>query len=115
MKKIFTLIKGLFTKGVALLLLSVLTIFTLIFNVFLLIYRLLSAFFAVAGTILIGAEYITTGFTSDMGYAIVFIICIVVLYFTLPLLAPVLKKWNKKLKNHIYAPLFKAPPVRYTI
>lgn len=115
MKKLFILFKGLFTKGIALLLLSVLTIFTLVFNVLFLIYRLLADIFAVIGTVLIGAECFTTGFTSDIGRAIVSLICIVVLRFTLPLLTPILKKWNRDLKDYLHAPLFKAPPVRYTI
>lgn len=115
MKKLFTLFKGLIGKGLALILLAALTVFSIVFNVTYLIYRLLADVIAIIGTVLIGAECFTTGFTVEIGYAIASVVAIMALRFTLPLLVPIMKQWSKDLKNYIHAPIFKAPPVRYTI
>lgn len=115
MMKLFIILTSLLKKGVALMLLSALTIFSRAFNVIYFVYRMIADVFALIGTFLIAADWISSGFTAEIGYSILSLVCIVALRFLLPLLVPVMQRWEENLSDYIHEPMHYASPVRYTI
>ena len=117
MKLIPCIIAKLVFKGVALILLSVLTIFNCIFKIVIVVFNIASIPLAVIGTIMFAFDCFTGSFTMDTVYIALVSIVLVALRYLLPLLMPVLDKSAFSLKNYVSAPLRMKvkSPVRYTM
>lgn len=115
MKNPFIILYKLLKKGVALILLSVLTVFFYAYSVMCFFYRLIAMVFAVIGTALTAVDCYMYGFTAERLLVFVTLMVAVALRYLLPLLVPVMQRWNEDLQEYIYAPLIVRSPVRYTI
>ena len=115
MRKLFAIFYKLLKKGIALILLTALTMFSYAFNILFCCYRLLAVTFAVIGTALTAVDCYKYGFTAERFLVFVTLMLAVALRYLLPLLIPVMQRWHEDLKDYIYAPLTVRPPVRYTI
>ena len=117
MKTIPVIFSKLLAKAAALLILSVLTIFTGIFKAALFLYCIIAIPFAMIGTLLTAYDWISGSFTYGGLFPIVFCISLVVLRYALPLLVPVLNNTIEKLQDFVRAPLSirVKSPVRYTL
>lgn len=115
MRHPFIIIEKLIKKGIALVLLSALTVFYYMFTIALFCYRLLAVTFAAIGTVMTVVDCYKYGFTAERGLVLLFLLVAVALRYTLPLLVPIMQSWLEDLKDYVEAPLTVRSPVRYTI
>lgn len=115
MRHLFAVINKLFKKGIALILLSALTIFSFAFNFAFFFYRLVAVAFAAVGTAITAVDCYKYGFTADRGVSFLILLTMVALRYMLPLLGRAMQQWNDGLKDYVFTPLSIRPPVRYTI
>ena len=115
MKTTVYIFKKLFLKVVALIVLSLLTVFNFAFNIFMVFYRLLAV--PVAAFILLAmlVNYIDVGFNPAQFFFVVIGIALVGLKYILPTLFPVLNHWTALLKMHLCAPVIVKSPVKFTM
>ena len=115
MRNLFVIFNKLLKKGIAVILLTGLSIFFYAFHILFFVFRLLAVPFAVIGTVMTFVDGYLDGFTAQSVYDLVFLWSAVVVRFLLPLMVPVVHHWQNKLKGYICAPLCVRSPVRYTI
>lgn len=115
MRNPFAIIYKLVKKGFALVLLSLLTTFSYVYNIVFFFYRLIAVGFAAVGTVMVGFDVYKYGFTGERGLILLFLMGMVAVRYLMPLLIPVMQRWIEDLTDYIYEPLFVRSPVRYTI
>ena len=115
MKYTTYILKKLFIKVVVLIVLSVLTVFNFVFNIFMVFYRLLAV--PVAAFILLAMliNYIDVGFDPAQLFFVAIGIGLVGLKYVLPTLFPVLNHWTALLKMQLFAPVIVKSPVKFTM
>lgn len=115
MKRTISIVGKVFAKAVALIVLSVITIFAGVFKVFRLIYRFTATPIAIVGIFIVGYSCVVEGVSTNNIVAIACFVLMVVIQYLLTPIATVIENCRTSLKNFVYAPLTIKSPVRYTL
>ncbi len=115
MRNPFVIVCKLIMKGVALIALSALKIFSCLFGVFFFCYRMVAVVFAAIGFFMIAVECYKHGINMERALISVALVAAVAMCYVFPLLMNAMQYWAEDLEYYILEPLFVKPPVRYTI
>ena len=115
MKSTMYILKKLFMKVVALIVLSVLTVFNFVFNILMMFFRLLAVPAATFILLAMLINYIDVGFDPAQLLFVGIGISLVGLKYILPALSPILDHWITFLKMVLFAPLIVRSPVKFTM
>lgn len=115
MRNVFVVPSKLVCKGVALMVLPILTAFTYVYSLMVFLYRIVAAFCGTIGVCIVAVDCYQHGMSGERGVIILFLAIAFALRYLLPMLTPVMQCWQQDLLRYVYAPLITRPPVRYTI
>lgn len=115
MKSTVYIIKKLFMKVIALIVLSVLSVFNFIFHIFMVFYHLLAVPVAAFLILAMLINYIDVGFDPAQLLFVGVGLSVVGLKYILPILSPILEHWITFLKLYLLAPLIVRSPVKFTM
>ena len=115
MKTAMYVTKKLIMKVVTLVALSVLALFTFIFNFLMAFYRLIAVPAAAILLIAVVINYFDVGFASEQLFFLAMSVFLVGLKYVLPAFSPVLEYAIDSMKFSLFTPILVKSPVKFTM